>query len=139
MTSARLTPESDLLAVRKSRINGRGVFVRKPVAARRKIGEVTGTLVRLPQARRAVEGNRKIYLVEITSRIALDCSKGNALRHLNHSCAPNCYLRIFRRRVEVYALRDIAAGEELVADYGQTPHRNGMRCTCGAAKCRNSI
>ena len=122
--------------VRPSAIDGLGVFARRTLPGRRKIGHVTGVLVRLPAARRAVEGRRKIYLVELTARVALDCSRGNAFRHLNHSCAPNCYLRVHRRVVEVYTLRRIPRGAELTLDYVQTPHRGGMRCTCGRGSCR---
>ncbi len=84
---------ADLVA-RASRINGRGVFARRALPARRKVGEVTGQLVRLPAARRRVENRRRIFLVELSTRTALDCSAGNVLRHLNHACAPNCYLRV---------------------------------------------
>ena len=129
---------ADLVA-RASRINGRGVFARRALPARRKVGEVTGQLVRLPAARRRVENRRRIFLVELTTRTALDCSAGNVLRHLNHACAPNCYLRVRGYAVEVYTLRQLAAGEELTIDYGQTPHRRGMRCTCGAPGCRRRL
>lgn len=127
------------LVARPSRINGRGVFARQALPARRKVGEVTGQLVRLPAARRRVERQRRIFLVELTTRTALDCSAGNVLRHLNHACTPNCYLRVRGYAVEVYTLRALAAGEELTIDYGQTPHRGGMRCTCGAAGCRGRL
>ncbi len=127
------------LAVRASRIEGRGVFARRALPGRRKVGEVTGRLVRLPAARRRVESRRRIYLVELSRRVALDCSAGNALRHINHSCAPTCYMRIAGRRVEIYTLRPLAAGEELTIDYGQTPHRGGLRCACGAPGCRGRL
>ncbi len=127
------------LAARPSRISGRGVFAIRPLPARRKVGEVTGRLVRLPAARRQVENRRRIFLVELTTRTALDCSAGNVLRHLNHACAPNGYLRVRGHAVEVYTLREVPAGEELTIDYGQTPHRGGMRCACGAPGCRGRL
>lgn len=122
-----------------SPIHGRGVFAGAPIPRRRKIGEVTGRLVRLPAARRRVEGQAIIQLVELDERTALDCSRGNAFGRMNHRCAPNCYLRVFNRRVEVYALRPIRAGEELTVDYGATPHRGGMRCRCGSPRCRGAL
>ena len=57
------------------------------------------------------------------------------LRFTNHSCAPNAFLRIARGRVEVYALRDVAAGEELTADYGESHHAGRLACRCGASGC----
>lgn len=127
------------LRIRRSGIHGRGVCAATALAARRKIGEVGGRWVRLPEARRRAERRRKIYLIELSRRLALDCSRGNALGLLNHSCEPNCFLRVFRRRVEVYALRAIRRGEELTVDYGQTPHRGGMACRCGRPACRGRI
>jgi uncharacterized protein len=122
-----------------SPIHGRGVFAGMPLPGRRKIGEVTGRLVRLPDARRRVERRAVIQLVELDDRTALDCSRGNAFGRMNHSCAPNCFLRVFNRRVEVYALRPIREGEELTVDYGATPHLNGMHCRCGSPRCRGVL
>lgn len=127
------------LKIRKSGIHGEGVVAGAALAARRKIGEVGGRWVRLPEARRWAERRARIYLIEVSRRLALDCSRGNALGKLNHSCEPNCYLRVFRRHVEVYALRDIRPGEELTVDYGETPHRGGMPCRCGRPACRGKI
>ncbi|OAI43139.1 hypothetical protein AYO41_02780 [Verrucomicrobia bacterium SCGC AG-212-E04] len=123
------------LRVRASAIHGRGVFAVGALPARCKLGEVTGERVALPAARHAVAAQPRIYLVELSRRYALDCSTGNHFRHLNHSCRPNCYLRVFRGRVEVYARAAIAAGTELTVDYGATPHAGGMACRCGAARC----
>ncbi|MDZ4860612.1 MAG: SET domain-containing protein-lysine N-methyltransferase [Candidatus Hydrogenedentes bacterium] len=131
--------ESYSFTLRKSAIQGHGVFTLSNLPARRKIGEITGTLVRLPQARRAVERTKRIYMVELTHQWALDCSRGNELGHINHSCEPNCYLRIIRMRVEMYALVDIPAGAELTIDYGETPHIDGMKCSCNATACRGHV
>lgn len=126
------------LIVGPSLIHGRGVFATRNLPARRKLGEITGNLVRWRPAVRAVAHAPEIYLVELGRGWALRCD-GNAFMHLNHSCRPNGYLRIIRRRVEVYALRAIAAGEELTVDYGQTPHAGGMACACGHPDCRRRL
>jgi uncharacterized protein len=44
-------------------------------------------------------------------------------------------LRIRQGRVEFYALRAIAPGEELTANYVETHHPGGMACQCGAPNC----
>lgn len=129
----------DSVEVRVSRIDGRGLFAALSLPGRRKLGEISGSLVTLPHARTAVVKSPKIYLIELSRRYALDCSQGNAFKYLNHSCAPNCYLRVFRRRVEVYTLHRIKAGTELTVDYGVTPHKQGMKCRCGAALCRQIL
>jgi len=125
--------------VRASKIQGRGLFATRILPKRRKIGEVSGELLRLPQARNAVESKPKIYLVEVSDRLALDCSRGNCFKYLNHSCRPNCYLRIHLNRVEVYTRESIAPGAELTVDYGCTPHKGGMNCRCGAARCKGVL
>ncbi|HWN97404.1 MAG TPA: SET domain-containing protein [Methylomirabilota bacterium] len=127
------------LTVRASRINGRGLFPLTNLPARRKIGELHGELVKLPQARKAIESAAKIYFIELSRRLALDCSQGNHFKYLNHSCCPNCYLRVLQRRVEVYTLQRISSGTELTVDYGETPHRGGMKCRCGADNCKGLL
>jgi SET domain-containing protein len=130
---------TDLVKSAPSTIQGRGVFAAAPLPRRRKIGQLEGKLVRLPQARKAIEHSEQIYLVEISRRYALDCSNGNDFRFLNHSCQPNCYLRVHLRRIEIYTLQEIRPGTELTVDYGLTPHKNGMPCRCGSPRCRSRI
>jgi uncharacterized protein len=125
--------------VRCSSIHGRGLFARIDLPARRKLGELSGRLVRLPQARKERESLPVIYFVEVSRRYALDCQEGNVFKHLNHSCEPNCYLRINRRIVEVYTLLNVARGTEVTVDYGMTPHKQGMNCLCGQLRCRRII
>jgi uncharacterized protein len=134
----RLAAEPSLM-VRASGIHGRGIFAAGALPGRRKLGEVTGRRVRLPEAREAVVRQPRIYLVELSRRFALDCSTGNDFRHLNHSCRPNCYLRVAHGRVEVYSLAAISAGTELTVDYGATPHEGGMICCCGAPACKGVL
>jgi len=122
-----------------SRIHGSGVFANQPFTKRKKLGEVTGKIIGARRALREIARQTRIYFVQLDERHGLDCSRGNAFGRLNHCCAPNCYLRIIRHRVEVYALRSIRRGEELTIDYGQTPHRAGMKCSCGAPRCKGRI
>jgi SET domain-containing protein len=48
-------------------------------------------------------------------------------------------MRIAYRHVEFYALRDIEAGEELTAHYGETHHEGTLPCRCGADRCQGFI
>lgn len=137
--SRRVPTDRYPFAIRTSRIHGVGVFTCAALPARRKIGELTGPLLPVREARRMVRHRVRIYLVEVDDRWALDCSGGSALGHINHSCRPNCYLRIVRRRVEVYTLRRVRANTELTIDYGETPHANGMACACGGPNCKGQL
>lgn len=123
----------------KSSIHGVGVFVLANLPARRKIGELTGPLLPLRDGRKKYKHRRRIYLVEINDRWALDCSGGSALGHVNHCCKPNCYLRVIGKRVEMYTLRRVQANTELTIDYGETPHANGMQCICGEENCKGRL
>lgn len=123
----------------RSPIAGRGVFAETRVPRRAKIGEVTGEVISVRTARQRARGRCRMCLIDLSDTRALDCSKGNDLRLLNHSCRSNAFLRIIRERVEVYARRDIRKGEEITVDYGESPHSGGMRCGCGHARCREKI
>lgn len=59
-------------------------------------------------------------------------------RYINHSCDPNAGLR---EDLEMIALRDIGAGEEVFFDYSTTmsEHSWTMPCGCGASLCRGRI
>ena len=123
-----------------SAIDGHGVFAGEPIPARRKIGEIRGEALTVKEARRRVKSQLRIMMVEVSARTAIDASGStHALRFTNHSCLPNAVLRIVQGRVEIYALRDLAAGEEITIDYGETHHEGRLRCRCGAAGCVGRI
>lgn len=126
-------------AVRNSRINGRGLHALSDLPGRRKIGEITGTRVSNRTAWKKAAQQEKIFLVALDDRFSLDISQANSFKDMNHSCQPNCYLRIMGERIEVYTLRGIPAGSELTVDYVETPHPNGMPCSCKAPNCRGMI
>lgn len=77
--------------------------------------------------------------MELDERRALDLTDSGGLKHLNHSCAPNTYMRVAFARVEFYALRRIKRGEELTCDYGETHHNGKLPCRCGAPNCRKFL
>jgi SET domain-containing protein len=125
--------------VRKSRINGRGLHTLSDLPPRRKIGELSGARVKNRIAWKQVAQQEKIFLVALDGQFSLDISEGNSFKDMNHSCQPNCYLRIIAGRIEVYTLHRIAAGTELTVDYEETPHPYGMPCSCKAPNCRGVI
>jgi SET domain-containing protein len=79
-------------------------------------------------------------IVEVSDTRAIDASLStDPLRFTNHSCQPNAVLRIRQGRVEFYAMRDIAVGEEVTVNYGETHHEGRLRCRCGASGCVGAI
>jgi len=59
--------------------------------------------------------------------------------YLNHSCDPNCEIDEIKARVWLLALRDIAAGEELLWDYNLYDDEDPAPCHCGSLKCRGTM
>lgn len=135
-----LPAERFALRVAPSAIDGLGVFAEEAIPARRKIGEMRGEVISVREARRRVQGRQRIHVVEVSERTAIDATDSDcALRHINHSCAPNAVLRIRQGRAEFYAIRDIEPGEELGCDYGESHHEGQLRCRCGAPNCKGRL
>lgn len=129
-------PQKYAVLVQKSRIDGRGAFAAEAIPARRKIGEIRGEAISVREARRRAKGMARIMIVELSTTRAIDATHStDPLRFTNHSCRPNTVLRIRQGRVEFYAMRDVAPGEELTANYGETHHEGQLRCRCGAPGC----
>lgn len=58
-------------------------------------------------------------------------------RHINHSCAPNTYVRTIGGVRRVLALRGIAENEEITYDYCLNGYGDTVwHCSCGASSCR---
>ncbi len=72
---------------------------------------------------------------------------GNATRHINHSCAPNCQAEEEEGDdgqlvIVIPTRRRIRAGDELFIDYrldvgGDDPA--AYQCRCGAPRCRGTL
>ncbi|QGW29112.1 SET domain-containing protein [Phnomibacter ginsenosidimutans] len=119
-----------------SNIDGTGVFANQRIPARRKIGNLGGEVISLREARKRAAKTKRVAMVEFGNGYALDASiNPNALRYLNHSCQPNCYMRCINNRVEFWSLRPIKKGEELTCNYGPTHHDGKLPCRCGASNC----
>jgi SET domain-containing protein len=136
----RSDPQKFAVGVHASRIDGRGAFAGEAIPARRKIGEIRGEAISVREARRRAKGAKRIMIVELSEKRAIDASQStDPLRYTNHSCRPNAVLRIRQGRVEFYAMRDVRVGEELTVNYGETHHEGKLRCRCGAAGCVGRI
>lgn len=134
-------PQKHPVTVGSSRIEGRGAFAASDIPAARKIGEIRGESVSqreaFARARVARQQSGHVFMIAVSDKRAIDATAStDPLRFANHACAPNMVLKIQQGRAAFYALRDIAAGEELTADYGPTHHAGKLACRCGAARCR---
>ena len=128
------------LTVSRSRIAGKGCFTTVPVSRRHKIAEYAGERITQAEALRRVQGKKIIRICGLDYRWAIDGAVGgNGTQYINHSCQPNCFTRTLHGRIIFFALRDLAAGEEITCDYGDSYHENTRRCGCGAPNCRGKI
>jgi SET domain-containing protein len=139
-TSVRPPYQKYELRVQPSRIDGLGVFAAQAIAGARKIGEIRGESISVDEARIRATRSERIMIVEVSPRRAIDFSKSmDPMRYTNHCCQPNARLSIQHGRVEFYALRAIAVGEEVTVRYGETHHQGRMACRCGAAGCAGRL
>jgi SET domain-containing protein len=127
------------LEVKKSNIYGRGCFARKHFPARKKIALYAGELVRGRRRIRARQNQQNaIKVINLNEDTAIDGAVGgNATAYINHSCAPNAFMRVVPGdRVAFFALRDIQPGEEITMNYRDPDHPEV--CKCGAQNCRSN-
>ena len=128
------------VAVGPSRIDGQGVFAAETIRGRLKIGEIRGESISVAEARIRATRHERIMIVELSAKKAIDFSRSaDPMRYTNHSCRPNARLCIRQGRVEFYALRDIAPGEEITVHYGETHHEGRLTCRCGAPGCAGRL
>ena len=134
--SARPAYQKFNVVARASAIDGLGVFAAESIPARRKIGEIRGEHISVDTARIRATRSARIMIVEVSAKTAIDFSKSSdPMRYTNHACAPNARLCIRQGRVEFYALRAIASGDEITVNYGETHHEGRLACRCGAPAC----
>jgi uncharacterized protein len=139
------------ITVRRSPIHGRGVFARVDIAAGDLILDYRGAVVPWPQAaahqrEHAVDDGHTL-LFDLGNGMVIDGSRGgNSARWINHGCEPNCEALVVGRRIEIFALRDIPEGEELLLDYQlqldsdpDEADSSVYACRCGASTCRSSM
>jgi len=114
--------------------HGRGVFADAPIPAGTWIIRFTGPLLHY------ADTTPQTYALQVAPDLYIGES-GGADDIFNHSCEPNAGLRIEGIQADLYAIRDIATGEEICFDYSTTLDEDDftMPCLCGAPSCRKVI
>jgi uncharacterized protein len=126
--------------VKPSPIDGKGLFAKSFIPARKKFGELKGERISHREGRRRAKQTKRIMIVEFDDGTSIDAANGgNEFSYVNHSCSPNSYMRIIGSRVEFYALRDIAKGEEITCNYGESHHHGTLPCGCGSENCKTRL
>jgi SET domain-containing protein len=140
-----------LYEIRKSKIQGRGVFARRRIRPGQKIVEYTGEKISNEEADKRYDEDRMkrhhTFLFTLDDDYCIDGNvPGNKAKLINHSCDPNCEAIIEDDRIWIYALKNIQPGVELAYDYQYERTGDNIAelekfyvCRCGSEKCRGSI
>jgi SET domain-containing protein len=126
------------LAIRPSRIHAAGVFTNAPIGKGSRIIEYVGPRLTPDEANELYDEAPRTYLYGMEDGKTVIDGIGIAA-YLNHSCEPNCEVDEIKNRVWILALRDIAAGEELLWDYSLYDDDDPAPCHCGSPKCRGTM
>ena len=111
----KFTPEKFALRIRRSR-TGLGLFAEEKIPKRTCIIEYTGRKISAAEE----YTSRSRYLFTVGRNHTIDGNtKTNTAKYINHSCAPNCEADVYKKKVYIFSLRTINAGEELTYDYGK--------------------
>lgn len=140
-----------LYEVRKSGIQGRGLFATKRIRQGQRIIEYTGERISSDEADRRYDEDKMdrhhTFVFTLDDDMCIDGNvRSNSARLINHSCDPNCEAVIEGERIWIYALKNIQPGVELAYDYrfertgDDIPKLEKFYvCHCGSPKCRGSI
>ncbi|KAL6453724.1 SET1 Histone-lysine N-methyltransferase [Candida maltosa Xu316] len=162
--TAQIGSESDVLSLNaltkrkkpvtfaRSAIHNWGLYAMEPIAAKEMIIEYVGERIRQQVAEHREKSYLKTgigssYLFRIDENTVIDATKkGGIARFINHCCSPSCTAKIIKvegkKRIVIYALRDIEANEELTYDYKferETNDEERIRCLCGAPGCKGYL
>ena len=137
--------------VRRSEIQGRGVFATRKIRKGTRLIEYRGEIVTEAEADRRYpmdeDERHHTFLFMLDDGNIIDAAKSRTpAKYINHSCDPNCEAVEEDGRIFIDAIQDIARGEELVYDYHfilDEPHNAKNKrlypCNCGASNCRGTI
>lgn len=147
-----LTKRKKPVSFARSAIHNWGLYALEPIAAKEMIIEYVGESIRQQVAEHREKGYLKTgigssYLFRIDENTVVDATKkGGIARFINHSCDPSCTAKIIKvegkKRIVIYALRDIDANDELTYDYKFERESNDderIRCLCGAKSCKGFL
>lgn len=129
--------------VRKTKTRGRGVFAKKEIAERKVLGDYVGWLLPFEEIDFKKE-KKNMYLMYYDDNTAIyPYLKKPGVHLLNHSCNPNCFIKIYKRHTIVFTLRKIKKGEELTINYLLPPKDGCINCThqcfCESIRCTGTM
>lgn len=124
------------LIVRKSKIDGEGLFAGEDMKKGEFIQFITGK--KIVRKNNSPEDSQEIPTWYGMSKYTWIDPGKSIFRYLNHSCDPSVAIVGIKKLV---ARRDISKGEEITVDYSMTDPDElwDMECHCGSKNCRGTI
>lgn len=126
--------------VRRSRIEGDGLFAAAPIPAGTAVARLGGRLVTWAELRELFADPAVPYVDTIAAHdgLHLVLPPGRAAGKGNHSCDPNLW---WTAPYTLAARRDLRPGEELTNDYATCTAAPEfvLDCRCGTALCRGRV
>ncbi len=137
------------IRVAQSGVHGLGVFAVKSMRAGTFLGVYEGRRYTAEQMAARTWDDQLTYLFMLSNDETIDGAEGgNATRHLNHSCTPNCeaveeYDDQGRLHLKLQTIVPVAVGDELFIDYGLVADESAVPsdypCLCGVDACRGTM
>ncbi|MGJ7497247.1 SET domain-containing protein [Variovorax sp. RT4R15] len=138
-----------VVLVRNSGVHGQGVFARRRLAKGTCLGAYEGRRYSADAALLEEWDSGLTYLFALSDGTTIDGGQGgNATRHLNHACVPNCEAREEVASdgaivLSVFTLRPVAKNAELFLDYAliidASEEVSDYPCHCGHVACRGTM
>ena len=150
-TEGRRARGTGLYEIRKSNIQGKGVFAKRRIRPGQRIVEYTGEKISNDEADKRYDEDKMkrhhTFLFTLDDDFCIDGNvPSNKAKLINHSCDPNCEAIIEDDQIWIYALKNIQPGVELAYDYQYERTGDNIAelekfyvCRCGSEKCRGSI
>ena len=148
-SSPSASSSTPCIRVSQSGIHGLGAFATRNLPAEAFLGLYEGRRYTPAQIAAKDWNDQLTYLFNLSNDETIDGAKGgNATRHLNPSCDPNCeaveeYDEAGELVLKFQTLMAVEAGDELFIDYGLTADEGSLAsdyvCHCGAANCRGTM
>lgn len=124
---------------------GFGLIAEDPILAGEFLLEYIGEVIDDKECERRMleckkKGEHHFYLMEIQRETVIDARyRSNTARFINHSCSPNCETQKWNVngyiRIGIFAIQDIAPGEEITFNYQFNPFGKSIPCECGSPRC----
>jgi len=125
------------LAIKKSPLHGLGCFATVRLLKGSCIAEYTGERITRKEAMRRMRRSNGKRISELGAGCYIDGNvNGNQTQYINHSCDPNSDAFVMGGSLIIFALREIAPGEEITVDYLNSFEHDQSVCQCRTPSCR---